>query len=121
MHDRSDIRRSRCIADAMGILGGVLAAAGTMVALTTTHRSGAVVGGVVVLTAGLALLALASLGWERATARSAPMPRTAVRWGTSPRPVVPGGLVPLALGRASGTARRRVVSLPYAELPAARP
>lgn len=120
MHDRSDIRRSRSIADAAGTTGGVLVAAGILVAATGIGDAAALIGGLLTVTAGLILVALASLGWDQATSRSHPLGPTAVRWTTSPRPVDTHALVPLRVTTAGGTGRRRVVSLPYGELPAAR-
>lgn len=120
MHDRFDIRRSPGIADSMGIAGGVLVAAGILLAATGIGDAAALVGGLLTLTAGLFLLAFASLGWERAASRSRPLGPTAVRWSTSPRPAATQAVVPLRVAITGGAGRRRVVSLPYGELPAAR-
>ena len=128
MHDRSHIRRdARRGADALGTCGGALVATGLLISVGTlatatgARSAAAVVGGLVVLIAGVMLLSLASGAWEREASRSGRLPRTAVRWTTSPGSVSAQALVPLTIGSTGqGPGRRRVVSLPYAALPPAR-
>ncbi len=120
MHDRFNTRRDpRRGADSLGTAAGTLLAAGAFVTATGGRNPGALVAGVLTLLTGLVLLALAADAWDRSASRSGPLPRTAVRWTTAQRPIETTALVPLAIGSNGGRARRRVVSLPYAELPPA--